>query len=381
MKKILFIHTTYRFIGGEDIAVDNEINFLKKYYNVEVIKFSNSKLSILDVLSFLTNSNLKSNKELQNKINKFNPDFAYIHNTWFKGSLGLFKILKKNNIEILLKIHNFRYDCTRYFLSKNHLKNKEFCDACGLKKDSVGIFNKYFNSSYIKSIVIYNYGVKYFKILKKSTFKLLVLTEFHKKYLTELGIKKDRVFVFPNYIEMIKEDTSLQKEDQIVYAGRVSQEKGILELVNAFISCEFKNLKLIIIGGGPILGDLKNKFISKNIEFKGELPNSEVKKLISKSKGVVTATKLLEGQPTLLCEASSLGVPSIFPRTGGISEFFPVDDLFSFEQFNYSELVEKLKLTNDKKIIKVSGIKNKKFIEKKLNPKNLHLYYETILND
>jgi len=381
MKKILFVHTTYRNIGGEDIAVNNEINFLKKYYDVEVIKFSNSKISFSDIYSFFTNSNIKSNRKLQAKINNFNPDFAYIHNTWFKGSLGLFSILRKNNIEIILKIHNFRYDCTRTFFTSKHLKDKEFCNACGLKKNNVGVFNKYFQNSYIKSIVVNNYGIKYFKILKRGNFKIIVLTNFHKKYLTEIGIKNDRVFVFPNYLDLFDEDASAVKEDFIVYAGRVSEEKGIEELITSFIKCDFKNTKLIIIGDGPILNYLRNKFSTESIEFKGELKNSEVKQLINKSKAVVTATKLFEGQPTLLCEASSLGVSSIYPRTGGISEFFPIEDIFSFEQFNYSELVEKLKLTKDVKALENTGNKNKKFIEKKLNKKNLLKQYEKILDE
>ena len=71
MKKILFIHTTYRNIGGEDIAVNNEINFLKKHYEVEVIKFSNSKISLSDLYSFFINSNIKSNRELKSKIKNF----------------------------------------------------------------------------------------------------------------------------------------------------------------------------------------------------------------------------------------------------------------------------------------------------------------------
>tara|TARA_B100000579_G_C22829146_1_gene854887 strand:- start:323 stop:1468 length:1146 start_codon:yes stop_codon:yes gene_type:complete len=381
MKKILFIHTTYRNIGGEDVAVNNEINFLKKHYDVQVIKFSNSKISLADFYSFFTNSNLKSNRELQKKINNFNPDFAYIHNTWFKGSLGLFKVLKKNNIEIILKIHNFRYDCTRTFLSRKHLKDKEFCNACGLKKNNVGIFNKYFENSYIKSIFVNNYGIKYFQILKRSNFKILVLTEFHKQYLTEIGIESKRIFVFPNYVDLIEKDIETSREDLIVYAGRISEEKGVLELISAFKKCSFKNTKLIIIGDGPNLSYLKNKFSSKDIEFKGELSNSDVKQLINKSKAVVTATKLFEGQPTLLCEASSLGVSSIYPRSGGISEFFPEENLFSFEQFNYSELVEKLKLTKDNNILKDSGNKNKVFIEEKLNQKNLLKEYEEILDE
>ena len=54
-----------------------------------------------------------------------------------------------------------------------------------------------------------------------------------------------------------------------------------------------------------------------SIEFLGEVEN-ESSKIIKNSRAVVTATGLFE--PTLLCEASTLGVPSVF-QNGGIGEF------------------------------------------------------------
>ena len=36
-KKILIVHNKYRNIGGEDIAVQNEIEFLKTFNDVKVI--------------------------------------------------------------------------------------------------------------------------------------------------------------------------------------------------------------------------------------------------------------------------------------------------------------------------------------------------------
>ena len=42
MRKILIIHNAYRNIGGEDVAVQNEVNFLKKNYEVRELYFDNS---------------------------------------------------------------------------------------------------------------------------------------------------------------------------------------------------------------------------------------------------------------------------------------------------------------------------------------------------
>ena len=61
MKKILIIHNKYRTEGGEDIAVSNEIELLKKHYDVKVLNFSNNKITSLSVLfSFFTNNNVQS---------------------------------------------------------------------------------------------------------------------------------------------------------------------------------------------------------------------------------------------------------------------------------------------------------------------------------
>ena len=92
MKKLLIIHTKYRNIGGEDIAVNNEINLFSKYFKVRVVYFDNNNLTFpYDYLAFLTNNNSQSNKKLKEEIDSFNPDFAIVHNTWFKANLGIFK--------------------------------------------------------------------------------------------------------------------------------------------------------------------------------------------------------------------------------------------------------------------------------------------------
>ncbi len=82
---------------------------------------------------------------------------------------------------------------------------------------------------------------------------------------------------------------------------------------------------------------------------------------------VISATKLYEGQPTLLCEASALGVPSIFPLTGGIDEFFPKDYKFSFKQYDYDDLKKKIILSLDNKQVLKIGLEANQYIKDNLN--------------
>mgnify|MGYP001182757262 CR=1 FL=1 len=365
MKKILLIHNKYRNIGGEDIAVQNEIKFLKKYYTVKVLYFDNvinRSSYIKQIISFFLNSNKESIRLTKVAIEDFQPDLVYVHNTWFKASVGIFKLLKKNNLQTFIKLHNFRYDCTRSYFIKNHLSQKETCPACGLRYRKFKIFNKYFENSYLKSLFAIIYGRAYFKVLTDNYFNLFVLTNFHRDYLFSLGIKKDKIYVLPNSIKITDKTLATSGERFILYAGRISSEKGVEEIIKSYLKIEDTGLKLKIVGQGPTLEKLINKYKNPNIEFLGELQNSKVIKIMEKAMIVITATKLFEGQPTLLCEASSLGIPSIFPETGGIKEFFPDQYQLSFKQFDYIDLEEKLNLTSNVEMLKTIGKENKKYL-------------------
>tara|TARA_B100001250_G_scaffold190420_1_gene163582 strand:- start:789 stop:1973 length:1185 start_codon:yes stop_codon:yes gene_type:complete len=364
MKKLLVIHNKYQNIGGEDIAVQNEIEFLENNYQVEVLYYQNKISNYLnDLITFLTTKNKNSLSLLKNKIDSFKPDIVYIHNTWFKASLGVFDLLEKEKIDTVVKLHNFRYFCTRSFLNSKHLRGDNLCQGCGYKKTRFGFLNKYFKESIIKSFFILIYGKRYFSILRKPNLKVLVLTDFHKKFIENLDEFKSKIYVHPNPISVKHNEAGMNNEKYILYAGRVSEEKGVEELINAFLNSELNNIKLKIVGDGPTLNYLKNKY-SDNlaIEFQGLKSNEDVIKLIQNSLAVVTATKLYEGQPTLLCEASYLGVPSIYPQTGGINEFFPKNYELAFKQFDYSDLKNKLKAIENKENIKKIGEKNKEFI-------------------
>ena len=380
MKKILIIHNNYRQVGGEDIAVENEIEFLDSVYQVETLIFDNNiQNPLLQFLYFVLNRNLQSERKLQEVLKNFQPDIVYIHNTWFKASIGIFRLLQRSNVKVLIKLHNFRYYCTKSWTKKNHLRKKDICEACGFEKYESLFFNKYFQDSFLKSVFMILYGKAYFKILKNNKFKLLVLTDFHRSFLSDLGIDKENIFVYPNYLSH-KDEFNEPGENYIIYAGRISKQKGVEELILSFLEADTHSLKLKIVGDGPILDILKEKYKNPKIDFLGLRKNSEVIELIKRSKAVVSATKLYEGQPTLLCEASLLGKPSIFPDFGGIPEFFKNDYPFKFEQYNYQELTKKINDIHSSEDLKEIGKENKNYIlsvtdRKKLLEKFHHIVY------
>ena len=380
MKKLLVIHNKYQIPGGEDSNIHDEISHLMNQYEVKYLEFNNiEKLRIFDLLSLATRTNIFANRLLKKELNTFKPDAVYIHNTWFKANLGLFKILKKRNINTLFKIHNFRYDCSRFFLASNHLRGSKVCNACFFNKQN-RIFNKYYEDSYLKSLLLIFYSKKLFKIIKNYPLKVIVLTNFHKDYLSMLGVSKSKIFIYCNPITLDGDKIDRTKKNKYaVYAGRLTKEKGVESLLDSWVSADITEFSLKIIGSGNMHSKLISKYRNSNIEFLGELSNEDTLKQIKESSVVITATKMYEGQPRLLCEASSFGVPSIYPSFGGMDEFFPKDYPFSFKQYDYVDLKSKiLELSNEHKLNETSNNVYKK-ISNKLNQDDLLNQFGEIL--
>ena len=174
LKKLLIIHNKYRVTGGEDIVVEQETKILEKHFIVQTLMFSNKvSLSINKLPLVLSSRNNETKKKLKKVLNDFNPDIALVHNTWFNASLSVFDILREQNVKTILKLHNFRYYCTKTFFHNNHIKRNKICSACGQSKSRFRIFNKYFLESYAKSLMVVLYGKRFLIYCKIAILKLL----------------------------------------------------------------------------------------------------------------------------------------------------------------------------------------------------------------
>lgn len=340
MKKILIIHNNYRDTGGEDIAVKNELEFLNFNFKTLFVEESNKSLNIFDICSImLFNMNLRFLFKIRKNVSVFKPDFIYIHNTWFIITPFIIKYFSYKGIKVVIKLHNFRYFCSSSLLKDRHLVSNSFCRACGLNFSKRSVFNKYFENSYFKSMLLWRQNRVLVNSLKNDlNLTIFVLTTFHKNFITSfLGIEENKVVVVPNYMSQTEGITKNKKIRQITYAGRISNEKGVETLIRAFNSINKDGYILNIIGGGPELIRLQKLYADSTILFHGQLSNLQALKIISESNLVISCTNLYEGQPTLLCEAVFMKIPIIFPKSGGIEEFFTEDNELAYE-FNINEV-------------------------------------------
>ena len=380
-KKILVIHNFYKEFGGEDSNIYEELEFLKKYFEVKFFYEENqSNLKLFDVFGLFISNNFRTNQKLKKEIESFKPDIAYVHNTWFKVNLGIFKLLVNNNIRVILKIHNFRHQCTMFYSSKNHLQGSSMCSACNFDSKRSKFFNKYYEDSILKSLFIIRYSKKFLKIIRDLPIYIIAINKFHYKALLNLGFDKEKLSIIYNPIN-IRKNNNFKKNNFVVYAGRMSKEKGVENLLLAWKEAKLDNFELHLVGDGPIRKDLKKRFSNNKIKFLGHMDNDKVINYIGNAKAVATATKLYEGQPRLLCEASSVGTISIYPSFGGMDEFFPKNYLFAFKQFDYSDLIKKLKQLENNKFVNSAETSVNEHINKIFNEELLYEQFSTLIKE
>ncbi len=113
----------------------------------------------------------------------------------------------------------------------------------------------------------------------------------------------------------------------LIYVGRISEEKSLPVLVEAFalVLGEVPEARLVVVGNGPAKEELVQRVRELGIEasvcFTGAIPHAELIRRNFHRVGelFVTASKT-ENQPVSLLEAMAFGLPIVGPDAKGIPE-------------------------------------------------------------
>jgi glycosyltransferase involved in cell wall biosynthesis len=126
----------------------------------------------------------------------------------------------------------------------------------------------------------------------------------------------------PNAIDIssFPKDKDKRYEKQLIYAGRLSEEKGILDLLNVTEKLS-KDIDLIIVGSGPEeskVQEIAKKF--SNIHFLGYQSKENTIKLIRGSDILIQPSIMEGGTSSTLLEAMACKTPIIATSVGGNKE-------------------------------------------------------------
>lgn len=331
----------------------------REYFVDEIDMNTGSKFEALNVIYS------KKNKALMEKaLEEFKPDIVHINNFQRQLSASIIDAVKEKNIPLIMTAHDLNPICPASIM----LYNGEVCEDCITKGYTSCIKKKCIKNSMLKSVL--GYIEKKYYDLHKMFCKvdcIISPSEFNKNQLLKGKLKCNDITVIHNFVNETKK-TNYTLGDCAFYFGRLSREKGILNLVEAINN--IPGARLIIAGDGPerenIQAYIKEHKLENRITLLGYLNQNDIRENIRKCRFVAVPSIWYENCPYSILETMEIGKPIIGSRIGGIPELIQ-DGIngFTYEHNDVSELTNKLikMFSNDEMIKQFSKNSKQIFIE------------------
>lgn len=346
----------------------------KEYFVNEIDLNTGSKLKALDVIYSKENK-----KKMIEALEDFKPDIVHVNNFQRQLSESIIEAINEKNIPVIYTAHDVQAICPAITMLDS---GKQLCELCKNGKYFNCIKKKCIKNSNLKSILGAIEG-EYYRIKEvynKKIAYIITPSEFYKQKLIEDGIKEDAIKAIHNFIDVNQYELPIEDEGYALYIGRLSKEKGILNLIKAFTNIQ--NQKLLIAGDGPekenIEKIIKDKHLEDNIQLLGYLNQNQVKEYLRKARFIVVPSIWYENCPYSILETQAIGKTVIGANIAGIPEL--VQDKVNGLTYQYDdtkELEEKMKLLFENKSLAEEYGKKAKEIAAKEYSKDV--YYNQII--
>ena len=315
--------------------------------------------------------------KLEKLLKRINPDIIHLNSIAHQISPSILDTIHKMNIPVIMTMRDHKLVCACYLMRSGG----KACEKCKSGRYYHCFLRKCTKDSYLKSLLNTIEMYLHHKILRiYNKIDLFISpSEFLKQKIREMGFIRPIKYL-PNFVDLKNYKPDYNNHGKtIIYAGRLSPEKGLVTLIDAVKDID---VKLQIIGDGPLRSFLEKKIQNENISnvlFSGYLNREYLIRETKKSLFGILPSECYENNPRFIIETFSLGKPVIGSRIGGIPELV-IDGKtgFTFTPHNTSELKTKIKilLENRNLIIKM-GKEARKFVEEQYNS---DLYYRRLYN-
>jgi len=375
--KVLVVHNTYQQKGGEDTVFESEVELLRSNgILVDTLLYDNHEIkSPIDKIKtgIFAFYSPEGKQKITQKINEFQPDVIHVHNFFPLASPSIFFAANKLNIPIVMTLHNYRLICPSAYLFYN---GKIYEENINKKFPISPVIKGVYRESVVQTAsLVFMTGIhKVFNTWKNRVDRYITLTQFAKnKFIgSSLGASTSKFAVKPNFVSDIGIGKDLRSG--FLFIGRLSEEKGIKTLIEAFSNT---SAQIKILGDGPLkklVEDAANK--NSNIEYLGFKPRKEVVEMLKSVKALVFTSVWYEGMPMVILEALSVGTPVIASNMGGPAEMITHNENgLLFEPANTQALKETLETIENDSVLakKLSNGARQSYLDKYTETANLKI--------
>lgn len=269
-------------------------------------------------------------------VREVRPQLIHAHNIYGGLTTSVLDVAEQTGIPVVLTAHDYKLVCPSY-LALDHSK---VCMACTGGRFYHCLIKCCHKASFVASAVytaeayLAVWGRKYDSIRT-----IICPSHFMRQTLLQNGFVSERLAYVPNAVDTTAITPAIGGGTYVLYAGRLSPEKGILTLLKAI---ETLQIPLRIIGDGPLRDQVETYIeqyhLQDRVKCMGHLDGEELAQVYREAAFCVIPSEWYENAPMSALEACAYGKPVIGADIGGIPELvepgvtgllFPAGDVAS----------------------------------------------------
>ena len=313
--------------GGHEVipfAMDdpkNEKTPWSKYF-VSAIDFGKKDRSLSEQWSIVKRTiySREAKKKFGALLDTAKPDIVHIHNIYHQISPSILDAARERGVPVIGTIHDYNLICPNYKLfARGYIES----DCKGGRYYREALY-KTVQDSYPASILAAteHYFHDWSGIYRKGVRHWIAPSRFVKKKFTEYGMPSESMSVLYHFLSDTNTKPTYKPGAAYVYAGRLSEEKGIGGLLEAIALVP--KAELSIVGDGPLRNELQRQVekldIGSRVSFKGHVDGDTLKEIIRTARAVIVPSVWYEIFGLAATEGWALGKAVIASRIGALEE-------------------------------------------------------------
>jgi glycosyltransferase involved in cell wall biosynthesis len=321
--RVMVVHNYYQQAGGEDYVVRDEVALLRSHGD-EVHTFFRHNDAIKGMTQLtvaratIWNGSIAA--ELHEEVRRFKPAVVHFHNTFPLISPAAYRAARKSGAAVVQTLHNFRLTCNNGVL----LRDGKVCEKCvGRTFAWPGVLHRCYRDSFGASagVAAMTATHRLLGTWKRAVDAYITLSAFQRERLAKAGVPEARMHIKPNFAYDPGVPRFDSRDGYAMYLGRLSSEKGLHVLIDAWRRLGDR-IPLWIVGNGPMQGLVEEaQRTIPNVHWLGGRSDEQVRDLLRNAQCLVVPSVNYEGFPRVLVEACSHGTPVIASGFGSLAEW------------------------------------------------------------
>ena len=319
---ILLLHNRYRIPGGEERAVEDLRWLIAEHLgeDVEVLERDSAGLSAGAAARGLAGGGLDPG-EVAKAVRLTGARVVHAHNLHPTLGRRALEAARGAGARVVVHLHNYRLVCAVGVC----FTRGEDCTRCHGRRTWPGVRLNCRGGSRAEALA-YAIGLaRQQRGIAAAAERFVVPSDFALQRLR--GLKApvgDRATVIPSVQRSFAERSSAAGGEYVLYAGRLTLEKGAFDAVEA---CRRAGRPLVVAGEGPAAGDLARAAAGADVRFTGRVSGPDLDALRVRAAAAIVPSRYEEILPLAALEAMAAGLPLVATRSGGLTEIVPEEGL------------------------------------------------------